>query len=753
MQTPNTTHAAALATVMILAAGALSLWTPLTADHAREGQHQPVRALFDLSRTSGGPFPSDRFTVADPDQNTRRRVELPMPAACTAENFSECDEVRFLNLLDGFNVTPRISIPFDGDIDLSTVTSDNIFLVSLGDATAYADRDPGEHILPDSGAGKVVGINQAVWDVATHTLYFSADEMLDEHTRYALAVTRGVRDTAGNRVEPSAEFERFRGDLSGTDDGSSHYYRRALLTAEWAARRSGLENRNIAALSVFTTQSTTSLGLRIVGQVRSGVTPTAVDFNVAPGRTPAVYARSGLASLVWNQHSSTAGATIASPQPLAPLDIVPGAVGRLAFGRYESPDFMVHPGEYIPETKTRTGLVLPTGTNTLALLVALPAGPMPVGGWPVVIFGHGSNRSNRDVLQAASVLASHGLAVIGTNAAGCGFGPLTTVRLGFTDGASVTVPVAGRSFDQNGDGVIGSREGDSAVGSRTLQLNADTQLQTLADLTQLIRVLQAGVDIDADGQVDLNAARIYYQGYSLGGGYGTLLFATAPEVRAAAFDVIGAPLFENRRLDPASRGLLAGAQLAARRPSLLNSADGLTHLDGVAVTPPLFNENLPLRDQPPVVNTVPGAIAIQRFIDRAEWIAQRGSPQAWAPRLRRAMLAGVPSRPFYYQMLRGDQSSPNPNTSNILRAGAFADRAAMFHYDQWWVSNQAATKNPHTYGIQVLAAWAALRRDGQHQAGRFFASDGAELIVPPELAAYWEVPLAGAPPETLSYIR
>ena len=223
MQTPNTMHATALATVMILAAGALSLWTPLTADHAREGQHQPVRALFDLSRTSGGPFPSDRFTVADPDQNTRRRVELPMPAACTAENFSECDEVRFLNLLDGFNVTPRISIPFDGDIDLSTVTSDNIFLVSLGDATAYADRDPGEHILPDSGAGKVVGINQAVWDVATHTLYFSADEMLDEHTRYALAVTRGVRDTAGNRVEPSAEFERFRGDLSGTDDGDSHY--------------------------------------------------------------------------------------------------------------------------------------------------------------------------------------------------------------------------------------------------------------------------------------------------------------------------------------------------------------------------------------------------------------------------------------------------------------------------------------------------------------------------------------------------
>ena len=62
----------------------------------------------------------------------------------------------------------------------------------------------------------------------------------------------------------------------------------------------------------------------------------------------------------------------------------------------------------------------------------------------------------------------------------------------------------------------------------------------------------------------------------------------------------------------------------------------------------------------------------------------------------------------------------------------------MFRYDLWWPTNQSAPKNPHTYGIQVLAPWAALRRDGQHQAGAFFASDGAELITPPELRVYWK---------------
>ena len=753
MKKANTKHAAALAAAGILAAAAMAICVPVKAGYPREGGTDSVHALFDLSTTSGGPFPSDRFTVADPEQNTGRRVDLPMPPACTAENFSECDEVTVLNLLDGFNVTPRISIPFDGEIDPSTATSDNIFLISLGDTVTNAGSEPSDDVLPDSGIGKVVGINQAEWDVATHTLHLSADDMLDEHTRYALIVTRGVRDAAGNRVEPSADFERFRHDLSGTDDGDSHYYRRALLTALWAARRSGVQNDNIAALSVFTSQSTTSLGLRVVAQVRGGVTPVAADFNIAPGGAPAVYARGAIGSLTWNQHTSTSGSLTPSPQSLAPLDIIPGAIGRLAFGRFESPDFMVHPGEYIPETSTRTGVVTPTGINALSLVVVLPAGTMPVGGWPVVIYGHGSGRSNRDVLQAASVLASYGLAVIGINASGCCFGPATTVRVGFVDGTSVTVPLAGRGLDQNGDGTITNREGDSATAPRTLQLNADAQVQTLADLTQLVRLLQTGVDVDSDGATDLDASRIYYQGYSVGGGYGTLLFATAPEVRAAAFDVIGAPLFENRRLDPAARGTLAGTQLGARQPSLLNSEYGITHLDGVAVTPPLFNENLPLRDEQPVVNTVPGAVAIQHFIDRAEWIAQRGSPQAWAPRLRRATLPGVPPRPFYYQLLRGDQSSPNPNTSNILRAGNFADRTSLFRYDLWWLSNQAAPKNPHPYGIQVLPPWVALRRDGQRQAAVFFASDGAELTTPPELREYWEVPLAGRPHERLGYIR
>jgi hypothetical protein len=35
---------------------------------------------------------------------------------------SDCEDVGVINTLDGFNMQPRLSIPFDGPIDVATVT-------------------------------------------------------------------------------------------------------------------------------------------------------------------------------------------------------------------------------------------------------------------------------------------------------------------------------------------------------------------------------------------------------------------------------------------------------------------------------------------------------------------------------------------------------------------------------------------------------------------------------------------------------
>src|SRR5262249_53384137 len=115
-----------------------------TAEAAAAG----VRVRFDVADPSGGIFPSDLFTVPDPGQNTFRRVRLPKPD-CAARP-SDCADLDVVNTLDGFNVQARLSIPFDGPIDPSTVTSGNVFLISLGST------------LGGGSVGHVVGINQVV---------------------------------------------------------------------------------------------------------------------------------------------------------------------------------------------------------------------------------------------------------------------------------------------------------------------------------------------------------------------------------------------------------------------------------------------------------------------------------------------------------------------------------------------------------------------------------------------------------------
>src|SRR5262245_47750248 len=86
-----------------------------------------VQVLFSLDDPAEGPFPSNLFTVADSSHNTGLRVNLPFPDCAVRP--SDCLGLAVINTLDGFNVQPRLSIPFSGPIDVNTVTSKTVFLV------------------------------------------------------------------------------------------------------------------------------------------------------------------------------------------------------------------------------------------------------------------------------------------------------------------------------------------------------------------------------------------------------------------------------------------------------------------------------------------------------------------------------------------------------------------------------------------------------------------------------------------------
>jgi Bacterial Ig-like domain len=129
----------------------------------------------------GQPFPTNLYTVRDHTQATGLRVNLPKPDCAVRP--SDCADIDVLNELDGFNIQPRISIPFSGPIDVSTVSSSTVFLV---------------------GPGGRVGINQIVWEPATNTVHAESDEQLREATTYLLVVTRGIRDPDGVRISAPA---------------------------------------------------------------------------------------------------------------------------------------------------------------------------------------------------------------------------------------------------------------------------------------------------------------------------------------------------------------------------------------------------------------------------------------------------------------------------------------------------------------------------------------------------------------------
>ena len=137
----------------------------------------------------------------------------------------------------------------------------------------------------------------------------------------------------------------------------------------------------------------------------------------------------------------------AAAVPIPALFAIPGAVGAVAFGSYQSPNYQVSPGEFIPPIDTRTGNPVVQGTNTVYFnLLILPAGTPPPGGWPVAIFGHGfgDNKNNSPFVVAAS-MAAQGIATIAINVVGHGFGPNGTIAVNRTGGLpAVNLPAGGR---------------------------------------------------------------------------------------------------------------------------------------------------------------------------------------------------------------------------------------------------------------------------------------------------------------------
>ena len=692
-----------------------------------------VRVRFDTGDLAGSPFPSNRYTQPDWSNRTFRRVNLPTPD-CTVR-VSDCQDIAVINTLDGFSTQPRITVPFTGAIDVSSVTSDTVYLLNLGD------------VLTARGFGQKVGINQRLWDAATNTLVFEPDELLAEHSRYVLIVTSGVRDASGKPIKPAHldDEDADEGARSLRGQGNEEY-QRELRDASRMHRGAG----RVTAATVFTTQTSTSDLASIMRQIKAS-TPAAASFMIGTSggsSVRAVFPLAGLQGVQFNRQTGAAPAFTPGFLPTPALNIVPGAVAQLAYGKFSSPSYL-SAGQTIPATPTLSGSPRAQGSSELIFQLFVPAGPKPAGGWPVAIFGHGFTDSMYGApWTVGSVFASQGIATLAINVVGHGGGALGTLNVLRTGNTPVSVPAGGRGFDQDGNGAIDSTEGVNAAPPRTIIGSRDGLRQTVIDLMQLVRQVEVGIDIDGDGTPDLNAQRIYYAGQSFGGIYGTKLLGIEPNIKAGVPNVPGGSIAEVARLGVFR--FLTAATLATRQPQLLN----LPPTPNVPVPFNLnFNENMPLRDLPLVVNNVPGATAIAQVLDRFEWVQQSGNPVSYAPLIRKSPLPGSAPKPVIVQFAKGDRTVPNPTSSAILRAGALQDRATFFRNDLAFAANPGVPRNPHTFLTNIaIPASQPYAIAAQQQIAAFFASNGALTIDPDGPGPFFETPIALPLPEALSFI-
>jgi hypothetical protein len=696
------------------------------------GTSNRVYASFDLGGPEGGPFPTDIFTVEDPTQYTGRRVNYPLPN-CSGHP-TDCDDLAQVNLLDGWGLAPRISVPFTQEVDTDTLNADTVFLLGI----------PG---------GERIGINQMVWDPVKHTLHAEADAVLEQHHRYALIVTDGVRDTSGSpaggkAVKATSDFESM--DAHRVPEWYQARIREALEVA--AAR--GILTSHIVAASAFTTQSVTPVMERIRDAIIAS-TPEPADFNLGPNGERTAFAKSRVASVASIRHlalTSPPGFSIPQTVNLTPLNDVAGAVGTIAYGRYSSPDYMVHPDQYIPAVGT-LGTPPVQATGTIYFTLYLPAGDKPREGWPIAIMAGGSatNKHFTSTFFAAR-LAQRGIAAIGINYVGQGFGPLSRLLISKTDGTSMEIPDAGRCVDQNNDLTIGAVEGSRAGGTRSWTIaERDVFRQTVIDFIELVRVIEVGMDVDGDGSSDIDPSRIYFVGASQGSMLATVFLALEPDVHAGVGAFVTGVIPEHLRWQVVRRGDVATA-LRGRTPSLLND-NGVTSIEDVAVTGPFFfNENKPLRDKPLVTNDVPGALEIQAALEFSEMVSEAGlSPALWSRYLRLAPLTSAKS--VMYLNAKGDRSSVNPGTTLLLRAGDLADRTIFFRTDLV-VQQHPALKEPHGFIVSTQSPDLFVRQiagSAQDSIAAFLQSDGAMPSQPMPVELF-EMPIVGPLPETLNYM-
>jgi len=523
----------------------------------------PSSALFEVPRGSEYP-PSGFYALPFPndirigDDGTADLTDYKVPNVLVGNYITAIDEN-----LTGFSLNAATFFRFSEPID-DTTLPDEPTGSTEDDASVYL-----VNVDPDS-------VNRGqMWPLRFRFEHFAGEAIgnnwlsvlpypgfpLEEQTTYATVITTRVRATDGSDIATAPDFDAIMGATAPSDSDLARAQVRYQPLLDWLDEAGGDERADIVTAAVFTTDATT----RPMGLLREAV--MALDVPKARG----IQWLGDQGEFIWYD------------------------------GKYDAPNFQSGSVPYIPEGgeivfDEKTGLPIVQRMEEMRLSFSIPKGDMPAGGWPVVIYSHGTGGSYHTFKnnRTAERMGKRGLAVVGIDQVLHGpRSPDTSPEIAFFN---LQNPAAAR----------------------------DNTLQGAVDNVQLLRLV---VNFDYTERhpggrtIRFDPDRVFFFGHSQGGLTGPPWLAYEPGVKGAVLSGAGGLLYL----------------------SLLNKTEPVNIVEIVGA----LIRDFPLDEFNPI-------------LAQLQWWLDRSDPVCFGPLLVKRPLPGIEPKHIFQSEGFTDRFTPNP---------------------------------------------------------------------------------------------
>ncbi len=462
------------------------------------------------------PYPSDAYAVADPTTATGLRLDLGAHRSLDPFLLGFPSTVEELNHSDGASTVGGAWAMFTAPIEVSTFATDKSLdppVAPSFDANDFTSPEAPLLLLdvdPSSPEqGQFRALVPTYWEQLADG-YYPSDELtllaepaepLRPATRYLYAIRKGLHGKDGAEVGPSSDMKKLLLEAPTDAYGAELHEALAVLAEQ------GVGADELVLATVFTTQSVTGDMQAVAAAHRAAPAPALVsDIEVET----------------------------------APTATDP----RVRFkGAFEAPELRGDDGKWavqggMPKEQKKVGLEF-----FLAFSDSAQSGPRPV-----VIYAHGLGGTKDGCWgtteRLADIASRYGVAVI-----------------------AIDSPEHG-SRSKDPDDPLGATFSFFGIDAETqdfdIERARDNFRQMGSDQLELVRFVSSLGTLDLlplgapDGVPDLDVSRLAYIGHSFGSVQGPTVFALAPEIKQAVWNVGGAGLMRLLR-DSGTFSLLVNA--------------------------------------------------------------------------------------------------------------------------------------------------------------------------------------------------